>query len=348
MARPIKEGLDYFPLDTSFYNNRKIRRLRKSQGAKGIGIWIVLLAMIYEGKGYYIVFDENALFDIADVCGVTESAVQEVVNACIHFELIDRKLYEGFHILTSKGIQDQYESVCKQSKRNNNIEDRFKVNSEKTGVFSEETPVNSEETPVNSEFSTQRKEKENKEKKNKVNNISSSTSTNYLTSTSYLESDCVTDVGDDMLPPVPGQKVLDFYQDNFGGILNPLMVQTIQDLAMTYGDDLAIEAFKRSVEAKRPVSYAKRILKDWNFQGVKTPKDIEPLDVAFERAKKQNGKKNYQRESYKENTPEWLKEQQEERKKAILSVVQVEQSTADDLKARIEALSVKGDGNTES
>lgn len=341
MARPIKEGLDYFPLDTSFYNNRKIRRLRKSQGAKGIGIWIVLLAMIYEGKGYYIVFDENALFDIADVCGVTESAVQEVVNACIHFELIDRKLYEGFHILTSKGIQDQYESVCKQSKRNNNIEDRFKVNSEKTGVFSEETPVNPEETPVNSEFSTQRKEKENKEKKNKVNNISSSTST------SYLESDCVTDVGDDMVPPVLGQKVLDFYQDNFGGILNPLMVQTIQDLAMTYGDDLAIEAFKRSVEAKRPVSYAKRILKDWNAQGVKTPKDIEPLDVAFEREKKQSGKKNYKRESYKENTPEWLKEQQEERKKAT-SVVQANQSSVASLKARIEALSVKGDGNAES
>ena len=157
----------------------------------------------------------------------------------------------------------------------------------------------------------------------------------------------MTDVGDDMLPPVPGQKVLDFYQDNFGGILNPLMVQTIQDLAMTYGDDLAIEAFKRSVEAKRPVSYAKRILKDWNAQGVKTPKDIEPLDVAFEREKKQSGKKNYKRESYKENTPEWLKEQQEERKKAT-SAVQANQSSVASLKARIEALSVKGDGNAES
>lgn len=180
-----------------------------------------------------------------------------------------------------------------------------------------------------------------KQNKTKLNNISSSASI------SYLESDCVTDVGDDMLPPVLGQKVLDFYQDNFGGILNPLMVQTIQDLAKTYGDDLAVEAFKRSVEAKRPVSYAKRILKDWNTQGVKTPKDIEALDVAFEREKKQSGKKNYKRESYKENTPEWLKEQQEERKKAT-SAVQANQSSVASLKARIEALSVKGDGNTES
>lgn len=182
-----------------------------------------------------------------------------------------------------------------------------------------------------------------KQNKTKLNNISSSS-----TSTSYLESDCLTDVGDDMLPPVPGQKVLDFYQDNFGGILNPLMVQTIQDLAMTYGDDLAIEAFKRSVEAKRPVSYAKRILKDWNFQGVKTPKDIEPLDVAFEREKKQNGKKNYKRESYQEKLPDWFVQQQEARKKAA-SVIQVEQTNTDDLKARIEALSLKkekedGDG----
>lgn len=181
-----------------------------------------------------------------------------------------------------------------------------------------------------------------KQNKTKLNNISSSTSS------SYLESDCLTDVGDDMLPPVPGQKVLDFYQDNFGGILNPLMVQTIQDLAMTYGDDLAIEAFKRSAEAKRPVSYAKRILKDWNAQGVKTPKDIESLDVAFEREKKQNGKKNYKRESYQEKLPDWFVQQQEARKKAA-SVIQVEQTNTDDLKARIEALSLKkekedGDG----
>lgn len=56
----------------------------------------------------------------------------------------------------------------------------------------------------------------------------------------------------------------------------------------------------------------------------------------------------YGRESYQEKVPDWFERQQEERKKAIPSVVQVEQTNTDDLKARIEALSVKGDGNTES
>lgn len=56
----------------------------------------------------------------------------------------------------------------------------------------------------------------------------------------------------------------------------------------------------------------------------------------------------YGRESYQEKVPDCFERQQEERKKGAPFVAKVDQSTADDLKARIEALSVKGDGNTES
>ena len=35
MARPIKESLSYFPLDSDFFSDRKIRRLLKTFGGEG-------------------------------------------------------------------------------------------------------------------------------------------------------------------------------------------------------------------------------------------------------------------------------------------------------------------------
>ncbi|KXB33967.1 hypothetical protein HMPREF3187_01576 [Aerococcus christensenii] len=57
----------------------------------------------------------------------------------------------------------------------------------------------------------------------------------------------------------------------------------------------------------------------------------------------------YGRENYQEKVPDWFERQQEERKKVAPFVAKVDQSTADDLKARIEALNLKqekedGDG----
>ncbi|MDB8996972.1 DUF4373 domain-containing protein [Parabacteroides distasonis] len=33
MARPIKKGLDYFPLDTDLLSNRKIRQIKRKYGS---------------------------------------------------------------------------------------------------------------------------------------------------------------------------------------------------------------------------------------------------------------------------------------------------------------------------
>ena len=35
MARPIKDGVDYFPLDTDFFQDDKVRLIKGEFGAKG-------------------------------------------------------------------------------------------------------------------------------------------------------------------------------------------------------------------------------------------------------------------------------------------------------------------------
>ena len=52
MARPTKEGLDYFPLDVDVFEDEKIEAIAGEFGLKGEIAVIKLLCAIYK-KGYF-------------------------------------------------------------------------------------------------------------------------------------------------------------------------------------------------------------------------------------------------------------------------------------------------------
>lgn len=83
MARPLKKGLGYFPLDTDLYSDRKIQRLLRKYGCKGICIYLAILCEIYREKGYYISYDSDFCFDISVILGVGRGTVSEAVFYCI-------------------------------------------------------------------------------------------------------------------------------------------------------------------------------------------------------------------------------------------------------------------------
>lgn len=59
MARPQKEGLEYFSLDVDFFSDRKIKILKGRFGADGVTYYLYLLCEIYKGHGYYLDFDAD-------------------------------------------------------------------------------------------------------------------------------------------------------------------------------------------------------------------------------------------------------------------------------------------------
>jgi len=58
MARPIKEGLDYFELDCHL--GKKVRLIQAEFGLKGLGLVVLLWSEIYGEKGYYMSWDEES------------------------------------------------------------------------------------------------------------------------------------------------------------------------------------------------------------------------------------------------------------------------------------------------
>ena len=134
MARPIKQGLDYFPFDTDFFSDVKIRKISRACGPNSISILICLLCNIYNDKGYYIVWDEDLPFVVADSVGTTEGAVIEVVKKAVQVDFFDKEMFEKQQILTSRGIQSRFKKVASRREKIEYV-DKYLVYDDKNGLI---------------------------------------------------------------------------------------------------------------------------------------------------------------------------------------------------------------------
>ena len=159
MGRNRKEGFEYFPCDSSFYDDVKIMRLMKFHTYGGY-VYHYLLCQIYR-NGYYIDFDDNAAFLVSNRFNIDESDVVDIIQFCMKVGLFDEKLFDENKILTSHGIQKRYLEISQRAKRKVLIErynlissssEENDINSEEKNISSEENDINSEETYHNTSF----------------------------------------------------------------------------------------------------------------------------------------------------------------------------------------------------
>ncbi len=183
--RKVEHGLFYFPLDCNFFQNKKIKMLRRAHGTVGVLTYINLLCRIYQ-NGYYITFDDiNELaMDIAediacDQLRRTATQVTETIFYLVRQDILDERLFEQ-GVMSGTAIQRQYVDSINRLKRKAEI-DLYSLlqkseegsgvggSTPKNDISSEFIPINSEEMPVSSE------EKRKRERESKKENITPTT-----------------------------------------------------------------------------------------------------------------------------------------------------------------------------
>ena len=174
MARPQEKGLEYTRLELGFISDRKVKKLRRLTDSAAPLVYIQVMCTIFK-EGYYVAWDEDLTFDIADELAMDEAYVANVIDKCFDVGLLSREMFDKHGILTSRGIQKQYAIIKEKSKSSCRVNEYSLL---EDGVSSEETPINAEETWVSSgetaheEVLTRKecnKEKKRKEKESKVN-----------------------------------------------------------------------------------------------------------------------------------------------------------------------------------
>lgn len=130
MSRTADWSLKYFPLDTSFFEDKRIRRLRARFGADGPMLYIYILCHAYGGEGYYIPYSEDWVEDAAEDLDCTAEKIELMLHYLLDKTLLDGTLFREVKVLSSHGIQAQYLRSKKSSKQNIEVDGRLWLLSE--------------------------------------------------------------------------------------------------------------------------------------------------------------------------------------------------------------------------
>ena len=161
MARPLKQGLDYFPFDVDFFADEKIAAISGEFGLKGEIAAIKLLCAIYR-NGYFIRWSEALKFKLLrDLPGVSSELLDQIVNRLVRWGFFDEALFDSVKVLTSRGIQERFFSITKRRSSNNEDMEYLLVSVCRNGVIADKNPAENKLLNAKTPQSKGKKSKEN-------------------------------------------------------------------------------------------------------------------------------------------------------------------------------------------
>lgn len=179
MGRPRKTGIDYFPFDVDFFSDKKIKILKSRFGVDGITVYLYLLCEIYR-NGYYIEYDDDYTYIIADDLGMSGEKVKQVLSYLLERSLLTSILLLPVTVITSHGIQCRFQEAVKGRAAKSGVEvDKqiWLLNEQETlpfikytqnSVFSENNVSFSEKNQSKSEIYAIKESKVNKSKEKNI------------------------------------------------------------------------------------------------------------------------------------------------------------------------------------
>lgn len=115
MARPRKEGMDYFPHDTDALSDEKVEALRVLYGNDGYAFFFILLERIYRmPNGELDVSDAETRQVLANKVSVDLQKFEQMINTALKWGAFDSRAFEESGILTSNGIKKRRDPVLKK------------------------------------------------------------------------------------------------------------------------------------------------------------------------------------------------------------------------------------------
>lgn len=114
MARPTKQAMDYFSMDTKF-DDKTVLYLLETE-AVGLAVLVTSWQLIYGNMGYFAINGDDFSLLVKQRISVDINRVNECINSCLRRDLFSQELHDRYGILTSRGIQKRYFEVGKVRK----------------------------------------------------------------------------------------------------------------------------------------------------------------------------------------------------------------------------------------
>ncbi|MGJ8729305.1 Lin1244/Lin1753 domain-containing protein [Listeria aquatica] len=232
MARPKKEGLDYFPLDVHIFEDEKIEAISGEFGIKGELAVIKLLCAVYE-KGYFIVWNELTKAKLLKrLPNTSKELLEQIVNRLVAWGFFNESLFNSAKVLTSSKIQATFLEATKRRK------------TRKPTLHWINADNNLVEEGVNVYINPQSKVKESKVNKSKEDN-------NKKSELSSLS-------------------IHDYFQNNIGPE-NPAIIEGLEMWKDDLGEEVVKKAIEiTALGDTRTFNYVQGILRNWVYRNLTT------------------------------------------------------------------------------
>lgn len=274
MARPRKDGVDYFPFEVDFFSDNKIKIVRSRYGSDGVAIYIYLLCEIYRDKGYYLQCNEDTDCLVAAELGMSTDKVGQIKAYLLGRSLFDNTLFRSAEVLSSKGIQRRFQQAVKGRAAKNPVvvrEDLWLLDEEETEPFikvrhkdgsSENNPDNSRNNTSNSKKNTTNQSKVNQSKEN-----------HSKSSPAQACEETVASLPDDDFDDPDQMIVKAVERDVLGKTAAPHQLNQINDLLRWYPHGTILAAIEKTKKAGgRSIDYLKKVIEtipeSWSSRGV--------------------------------------------------------------------------------
>ena len=275
MARPTKEGLDYFPLDVDVFEDEKIEAIAGEFGLKGEIAVIKLLCAIYK-KGYFILWNDLTQPTLLKrLPGVSKEMLNQIVNRLVKWGFFDKELFDSVEVLTSENIQATYFEATKRRK------------SPKPTKYVINANINTQDERVNDDINPQ--SKGNKSKLNKIKDYEEDMGVYEFIQKSWGK------------PPT--------------GILQGALGPWIREWGSEMILFAFQSAYENSVEMQGLKKYVDKILATWKSNNVSTLQEAVQAKEDWEAKKSQRTFSNSQPSrnvTRKEPIPKWLADYEEQ------------------------------------
>lgn len=246
MARPTKEGMDYFPHDTDATNDEKIEAIRALHGNDGYAFYFIILERIYRSAAAELDVSKPAVLAALIVkLGVSKDKFNEILETAFDVGCLNKDRYEIDQVLTSNGIK-------KRAKEVTNLRNKWKKN--KANSLDSTVEHSSENMEDNSIDNTAENSQETEEIK--LNQIK--------VKQRKLDKKEKYDHED-----TARENVFRAYQNEIG-LVSPVAVEKLDDWIDTYSPEWVVAAISEAANYNaRSPAYIGKVLEGWTRYGFK-------------------------------------------------------------------------------
>jgi len=162
LARPLKEGMDYFPHDVNATSDKKIEALRALYGNDGYAFYFIMLEQIYQESSFELLISdaetrEETLLILSKKIGITQEKFTQILNTALKWGCFDKKSFNDHGVLTSNGIKKRANVVTEKRDRM-----RERYHQEKQVISDAETREETEEKTPQSKVKKSKEKESNK------------------------------------------------------------------------------------------------------------------------------------------------------------------------------------------